>query len=237
MVLPSGALSSRTPGGSLTVIFSGRPGMLDAAADPVDVGALDAVIVFQERARPDIGGELIFGHADLAALEVFGLFHPVGADIDRGVAEGARHEGRHRDIGTIALRRLHRVARHRQFADVELGGAEGAEENLLRHELHVDRIDAVDLHRAVEQRAVAVVVADGDREIELGHGKSLPNATYVTVMLAPPWSPCRCRRSRRKRRCRSPHLGRELEIRIGGDRRFEIGAEHGVAVERAGEAY
>ncbi len=151
-----------------------RPaGMLDAAADPVDVRALDAVIVFQEGARPDIGGELIFRHADFAALEVLRLFHPVGADIDRGVAERARHEGRHRDIGTIALRRLHRVARHRQFADIELGGAEGAEENLLRHELHIDRIDAVDLHRTVDQRAGAVVVADGDREIELGHGKSL----------------------------------------------------------------
>src|SRR5580704_17048611 len=158
-----------------------RPaGVLNAAADPVNVRALDAVIVFQESARPDIGGELIFRHADFAALEVLRRFHPVGADIDRGVAERARDEGRHRDIGTIALRRFHRIARHRQFANVELGGAEGAEENLLRHELHIDRIDAVDLDGAVDQRAGAVIVADRDREIELGHGK-FP-ATYETVM-------------------------------------------------------
>ena len=202
----------------------------------MDVRALDAVIVFQEGARPDIGGELIFRHADLAALEVLRLFHPVGADIDRGVAEGARHESRHRDIGTIALRRLHRVARHRQLANVELGGAEGAEENLLRHELHIDRIDAVDLHRTVDQRAGAVVIADRDREIELGHGKSLSSATlrnrnallrrgHRAVVVDPGESEGAALR----------HFHRELEIRIGGNRRLQIGAEHLVAVEGADE--
>ena len=74
MVAPSGALSSRTPGGSLTVIFSGRP----ASSMPPRIQwmsrALDAVIVFEESARPDIGGELIFGHADFAAFEVCGFF-------------------------------------------------------------------------------------------------------------------------------------------------------------------
>ncbi len=126
------------------------PRLLDAAADPVDVRALDAVIVFEEGARPDIGGELIFRHADFAALEVLRLFDAVGADIDRGMAKGARDEGRHRDIGAVVQRRLDRVARQRQFADVEFGGAEGAKENLLGHERHKDRIDAVDLDAAVE---------------------------------------------------------------------------------------
>src|SRR5271169_1827873 len=58
------------------------PGMLDATPDPMDIRTLDAVIVFKESARPDVGGELIFGHADFAALEVGRLFHPVGAYID-----------------------------------------------------------------------------------------------------------------------------------------------------------
>ena len=147
--------------------------VLDAAADPVDIRALDAVIVFQEGARPDIGGELIFRHADLAAVQILRRLDAVGADIDRGVAESARHECRHRDIRAIVPRGLDRVARQRQFADVEFGGAEGAKENLLGNERHVDRIDAVDLHAAVDQRPGAVVIADRDGEIELGHFRSL----------------------------------------------------------------
>src|SRR6185437_12841341 len=104
----------------------GPTGVLDAAADPVDVRGLDAVVVFQERARPYIGGELVFRQPDLATLEVFGLFHAVGADIDRGVAKGARDESRHGNVWTIVLRGFDGVARQRQFADVEFGGAKGA---------------------------------------------------------------------------------------------------------------
>ena len=70
-------------------------------------------------ALTDIGTRLVFFRleinkledADLAALEVFRFLHPVRAHIDGGVAKRARDEGRHRDVGTIALRRLHRVAR------------------------------------------------------------------------------------------------------------------------------
>ena len=47
--------------------------------------------------------------------------------------------------------------------------AKRAEEDFLRRQRHEHRIDAVDLHGAVDQRAVAVVVADGDGKIELGH--------------------------------------------------------------------
>ena len=135
----------------------------------MDVGGFDAVVVVEEGARPDIGGELVFRHADLAALEVGGLLHTVGAHVDRGVAERSRDEGRHRDVGAIALRSLHRVARQRHFADVEFGAAKRAEENLFRTERHVHRVDAVDGHDAVEQGTGAVVVADRDGEIELGH--------------------------------------------------------------------
>jgi hypothetical protein len=72
MVLPSGALSSarrRQLDGDLLR----PPGMLDAAADPVHVRRLDAEIVFQDGARPDIRGELIFRQADLLALQVLRL--------------------------------------------------------------------------------------------------------------------------------------------------------------------
>ena len=133
IVLPSGASSSFTSGGQLDGDFL-RPVRLPRCPprDPVDVGRLDAVVVFQNGARPHIGGQLIFRHADFFALEVVRLLDAVGAHIDRGVAEGARHERRHADIGAVALRGLDREARQRQFANVEFGVAEGAEEDFLR---------------------------------------------------------------------------------------------------------
>ena len=167
-------------------IFSTRPGLLQPAADPVDVGGLHAVFVLQDRARPDIGGELIFGDADLAALQVRGLLDAVGAHIDRGVAERARHEGRHAHIGEVALRGLHRGARQRQLADVELGMAERAEEDLLRVERHEHRIDAVDLHGAVGERAGAVIVAHRDGETEFRHVMSGLASRAETAAAWPP---------------------------------------------------
>jgi hypothetical protein len=127
-------------------------------------------VVFREDdARPYAGGELIFGQADALALEIGRRLDAVGAHIDRVVAEGARHEGRHAHIGASTLRGLDREARHRQLADIEVDGAEGAEEDLLRRQRHEDRIDAVDLHRAVEERAHAIVITDRDRKFQLGH--------------------------------------------------------------------
>jgi len=80
------------------------------------------------------------------------------------VAEGARQEDGHADIGAVALRDLHQEAAERQLGDVELGVPEGAEEDLLRIERHEDRLDAVDADLAVDERPVAVVVADGHGE-------------------------------------------------------------------------
>ena len=137
--------------------------IVDAAPHPLDVRRLHAVVVLQDRARPDAGGELEFRQADALALEVLRLLDPVGAHIDAVVPEHPRHERRDTDIGTIALRGLDRVARHRQFADVEIHGAERAEENLLRRQHHENGVDSVDLHGAVKQRARPVVVADGHR--------------------------------------------------------------------------
>src|SRR5262249_7846951 len=67
-------------------------------------------------------------------------------------------------------RGLHCEARQRALADVEILVAEGPEKDFFRVEPHEHRIDTVDLHRAVDQRPVAVVVADRDGQIELGHG-------------------------------------------------------------------
>jgi hypothetical protein len=128
------------------------------------------VIVFQNGARPDIGGQLIFRQADFFTLEVFGLFDPVGAHINRSMAEGARHEGRHTDIRAAALRGLDRKTRQRQFADVEFGMAKGAEEDFFRRQHHAGGVDAIDLDGAVDQRARAVIGSDCDGKFEFGHG-------------------------------------------------------------------
>ena len=55
--------------------------------------------------------------------------------------------------------------------------AERAEEDLLRIERHEHRIDAVDLHGAVGERAGAVVVAHRDGETEPGHMESMRTQT------------------------------------------------------------
>src|ERR1700733_3857422 len=101
------------------------------------------------------------------------------------MTKSARDESRHCDVGTIALRGLHRVTRHRQFADVEFGGAEGAEENLLRHELHENRVDTVDLDDTVDQRAGAVIRADGDGKIEIGHCTSCERVLQIAARTVP----------------------------------------------------
>jgi hypothetical protein len=113
--------------------------------------------------------ELVLGQADALALEVLRLADAVLAHVERGVAEGAREEDRDRHIGAVAARRLHAIAREGQLGDIELLAAHGAKEHLLRVEVHVHRIDAVDLHTAIEQCTRAVVVAHGDGELELGH--------------------------------------------------------------------
>ena len=169
MVFPSGAFSSFTSGRQIELDLLGPARLLDAAAHPGHVGGLHAVIVLQDRARPDIGGQLIFRQADLLAFEVFRLLDAVLAHIDRGVAEGARQKHRNADIRAVVLRGLHREARERQFADVEFGRAEGAKEDFLRRQGHEDRIDAVDAHGAVDQRARAIIVADRDRQIQFVH--------------------------------------------------------------------
>jgi hypothetical protein len=88
------------------------------------------------------------------------------------------------------LRGLDRVARQRQFADVELGSAESAKENLFRDERHIDRIDAIDGNAAVDQGAGAIVIADRDGEIELGHIAAAFLGANIGILIAARRGPC-----------------------------------------------
>ncbi len=149
------------------------PGLLLAALHPPDVRRVDAVVVEQDGPGPDIGGELVLGDADPAALQVLGAFDPlVGADVDGGVAEGPRREHRHAHIGAVARGGPEHEGGQGQFADVEGLLAEGAEEHLLRLQMHEHRRAPVDADPAVGERLDAVVVADGDGEGEF-HGVSV----------------------------------------------------------------
>src|SRR6516165_138375 len=126
-----------------------------------------ARIILQDDARPYAGGELIFRQSDALALHVFRRFHAVLAHIDGVVAERARDEGRYTDIGTIPAGSLDREARQRQLANVEIDTAKCAKEDLLGRQAHEDRVDAVDLHDPVHQRANPVVISDGYGELKL----------------------------------------------------------------------
>src|SRR5262245_21689997 len=76
---------------------------LGAAAHPMNRRLLDPEIILQEGAYPNVGGELIFGETNLAALEVSGNADAsVGSDVDAGMPKGARGEHGHPDIGVVA---------------------------------------------------------------------------------------------------------------------------------------
>src|SRR5262245_50778317 len=103
--------------------------MLDASAHPDDVGRPYAVVILENNARPYAGRELIFRQPDAPALEIGRRLDAVAAHVDRVVTERSRDECRHPYVRTIVLGGLHREARHRQFADVEIHVAEGTKED------------------------------------------------------------------------------------------------------------
>ena len=74
----------------------------------------------------------------------------------------ARDKGWNADIGTVTARGFDGVARQRQFADVESHMPKRAEEDFLRLKTQKHRSNAVDGDFAVDQRPVAVVVANRD---------------------------------------------------------------------------
>ena len=101
------------------------------------------------------------------ALEVRRRFDAaVGADVDAGVPEQPRHEGRDGDVVRLAARQRQQIAAHRDFGDVELLEFEGAVERLLGRIRHRDDVAALDRRAAVEDRRGAVVVADGQAQFQ-----------------------------------------------------------------------
>ena len=79
--------------------------------------------------------------------------------------------------------RLHGKAAEGEFADVELGVTERPEEDLLGHQQREGRVDPVDLHGPVDQRAGTIVIADRDRQVKLGQVGS-PSGSLVRPMFS-----------------------------------------------------
>src|SRR6185312_11220733 len=124
----------------------------------------NAVILLEEDAHPNAGGELIFRQADTPATQIRGCADAaVVADENRPVAEHARGEHRDADIGVVAARGLDGEARQRQLADIELRSTESTEKDLLGLEEHVNRIDSIDRYLPVQERSYPVIVARCDR--------------------------------------------------------------------------
>src|SRR5215469_10312154 len=63
--------------------------LLQPASDPMNVRWFHAVIVFENRTRPDIGRELIFRHADLLTFQIGWLLDAIGPHIDGRVSKRA----------------------------------------------------------------------------------------------------------------------------------------------------
>ena len=151
-------------------------GLLDAAVAPADFGRFHAVLVLQDAADPDVGGDLVFRQADGLAFQILRPRDAaVGPDVDAGMAKQARDERRDRDVVVLSARDLQRIARERQLADVEFLVLEGAVERLLGLERRADQLAALDLDAAVEQRARPVVVTAGEADPELQ--VDLPNGS------------------------------------------------------------
>ena len=141
---------------------------------------------------PQRRGLLILRHADTLALEV-GRLVDLGIlpHQDARVKEHPRGEHRNADEAVVALRFRHHQRRHRHLGDVELGKPQLPPEQLGRMQHRRREIDALDLHRAVDDRPGARIGGDADAELDC----------HVSLfsLNVPDWIRTRCRSSPRTR--------------------------------------
>jgi hypothetical protein len=88
------------------------------------------------------------------------------------MAEHPRERHRHRHERALAAPLQRRVGGERELGDLEFPVVEHALERLARAQDLDIEIDAVGLDAPVHQRAGAVVVPAGERELEVGHGET-----------------------------------------------------------------
>ena len=118
------------------------------------------MVVGQQRSRPDIGGELVLGHAYSAALQVGWRLDRILAHVDRGVTEGARYESRDPTYGQspIAVLTAKLESDSSQMSNSACRNARKKISSGLN--VMIDGVHAIDLSAAVQQGSGAVVVPD-----------------------------------------------------------------------------
>ena len=141
------------------------PGLVEAAGHVGHAVDREAVVLGQDPADPDIGRELVLGHAHPSARQVGGdRAGAVGRDVDPRVAKRARWEHRDGHERRPLLLQGQDVGRQRHLRGVELTMAHHPKERLLRRRREVDEVDALGAHVAAGQRARAVVVPARERQ-------------------------------------------------------------------------
>ena len=81
--------------------------------------------------------------------------------------EGTCQKNRHGDIRALAFGVLDQVAGKRELGDIEVPAAHGPKEHLFGIQQHVHRVASINLDTPVVQGTISVVVAHGDRYVQL----------------------------------------------------------------------
>ena len=160
--------SIRRPGGGV------NGDVLAAVDQPGDRAMVEAVVLLEDAAHPDIGGRLEIGAADDLAVEVLRLLDAgIGVDEHESVPKPSVQEDGNGGK-RLALVADHVIGADVLLADVELMLAAHAPVALARaHPGEEDQLEPFGLDRALDQRLHDVVVAGGDRQPELAHSTFL----------------------------------------------------------------
>jgi hypothetical protein len=146
------------------------PRLLDAATQPLNGIGLDAVIVLEDAAYPDVGGDLVLGQADALAFQIgWGLDAAISPDVDTGMTEHPRHKRRHTDVMALVTRDGGGMAGQGQLANIELVVLEGAMKAFFGRHCQGQQIHPINRRAAIENGLGAIVVAHSKGQAELGH--------------------------------------------------------------------
>ena len=147
-------------------------GVVDPGLDPLDRRERHAGVVLEPAAHVGHRGLRPLRNADPLAREVGGAAdRRIGADEDRAVPEHAGRKHRQPDHRRIALGQQRAIGGEREFRQLPLvGGQEAIGDGLERMVEHREP-DALRLDLAGRKLARVQVVADGERERKVRHGR------------------------------------------------------------------
>ena len=148
--------------------FFFAPGVVHARLVPSDFFQVHAVFVGQQTPRINGRGLCPFGQADLFSFQVFrALDATVAAHINRRVAKCAR--GKHRNQGQprVGLGHDGDGLGKRHLAHIPLFELGEAKKHFFHRWVHGGDVNARCAHKPAHQIAQVVVIAQGDRELNV----------------------------------------------------------------------